>query len=161
MTECLASVAGEAIVVSAGNYELGKLDWIVQNTTLERFLFLQDSVIVQPSLYSLLDEFTGSVALLSDPDVFGSYIGVYERDVLIRVGIPSIQSKLEAVQAERSWTKKYVEAAGEVPVLFPEVTDRNADRVLIRHGRENLILENEHFTKFKGTWRNDQISNEI
>ena len=156
--DCLASVPGEALVVSVPGFELAKLRWVLDNTTLERFLFLQDSVTVSPALYARLSDYQGSVALLSDPVPFGCYLGVYERKVLEAVGIPQISTKRQAVEAEIWWTRAYVEAAGQVPVLFPELTDRNAKRHAIRHGRENLVLENEFVTKYKGTWRHDQIA---
>jgi len=155
--QALASVPSEALVVSVPGYELAKLQWIVENTTLDRFLFIQDSVTVSDALYGLLSDFGGSVALISDPRPFGCYLGVYERDVLLEVGFPHIGSKLEAVQAEVWWTAEYCATAGEVPVLFPEVKDSNPLRVEHLFGRDNLVLGNEYFTKYKGTWRYDQI----
>jgi len=155
--DSLRSVPGDGLVVSVPGFELGKIRWVLENTTLERFLFIQDSVIVSKSLYARLSVFDGSVAVLSDPVPFGCYLGVYEREILEKVGLPNICSKREAVEAEIWWTKAYCEAAGDVPVLFPQLSDRNAKRHAIRHGRENLVLENEFLTKYKGTWRHDQI----
>lgn len=155
--EALASVPGEALVVSVPGFELGKLQWVLERTTLDRFLFIQDSVVVSPALYDLLSGFDGSVALLSDPRVFGCYLGVYERKVLERVGVPQIGSKREAVEAEIWWTQAYCQAAGDVPVLFPDLKDSRVTHQTWLHGRENLVLENEFMTKYKGTWRRDQI----
>ncbi len=118
---------------------------------------MQDSVVVSPALYGLLSDFRGSVALLSDPCVFGSYLGVYERDILVKVGFSKICSKREAVEAEISWTSRYIELAGDVPVLFPELRDSRAGEPVKHFGRENLVLQNEYMTKWKGTWRHDQI----
>jgi len=150
-------VPGESLVVSVPGYELAKLQWVVENTILGRFLFVQDSVIVSPGLYDRLTAFDGSVALMSDPVPFGCYLGVYERKVLKKVGIPQIASKREAVEAEIWWTKAYCREAGDVPVLFPQLSDANATRHAVHHGRDNLVLENEFLTKYKGTWRHDQI----
>lgn len=149
---------GDAVVVSVEGYELGKLQWIVENTTLDRFLFIQDSVTVSEALYARLSDFDGSVALLSDPRVFGCYLGVYERKILEKVGFSNIRSKREAVDAEIWWTRQYVQAAGDVPVLFPELTDRSASGPINHLGRDNLVLSNEFMTKYKGTWRHDQIA---
>lgn len=145
-------------MVSVPGFELGKIRWVLENTTLERFLFIQDSVIVSEALYRRLSDHDGSVALLGDPRPFGCYLGVYEREILEKVGVPNICSKREAVEAEIWWTEKYCEAAGYWWVLFPHLTDRNAKRYAVRHGRENLVLENEFMTKYKGTWRHDQIA---
>lgn len=157
MADALAAVPGEALVVAVPGFELGKIQWVVENTTIDRFLFIQDSVIVSPALYASLSHFEGSVALLSDPVPFGCYLGVYERKVLEQVGFPNIRSKREAVEAEIWWTTAYCEAAGNVPVLTPQTCDAKAVKIVKRHGRDNLVLENELFTKYKGTWRGDQI----
>lgn len=154
----LASVPGDAIVVSVPGYELGKLRWVVENTSADRFLFIQDSVTVSEGLYDILSNFDGSVALLSDPVPFGSYLGVYERTLLEKVGLPHIESKLESVRAEIWWTGEYRAEAGKVPVLFPELKDNTATRQVFLNGRENIVLENEYFAKYKGTWRHDQIA---
>ena len=39
-----------------------------------------------------------------------------------------------------------------MPTLWPDVTDATALRHEQRHGRDNKVLGNEHFLKFKGTW---------
>lgn len=156
--DALASVPGEAIVVSVPGYELGKLEWVVENTTVERFLFIQDSVLVTPQLFELLNDYDGSVALLGDPRPYGCFLGVYTRHALLAAGFAPIRTKLEAVEAELWWTGEYRAAAGKVPVLFPELTDRNAEGPIERHGRPNLVLSNSYMTKFKGTWKWDQIA---
>lgn len=155
--DALGATVGDAVLVSVPGFELGKIRWIIENTNIERFLFIQDSVLLSEAFYGRLSAFEGSVALLSDPRPFGCYLGVYERDVLLEVGFPHIGSKLEAVQAEIWWTAEYCATAGEVPVLFPEVKDSNPLRVEHLFGRDNLVLGNEYFTKYKGTWRYDQI----
>ncbi len=158
LQDSLASVPGDALVVSVPGYEIGKLEYVFCNTNLDRFLFIQDSVTVTPALYAILSKYDASVALLSDPKPFGCYLGVYERRVLSLVGFPKVRSKLEAVQAEATWTERYCQAAGDVPILFPELTDQNAGGPIMRHGRENLVLSNMYITKYKGTWRQDQIA---
>jgi len=156
--QALASTQGDTIVVTAAGYELGKIGWVLENTTIDRFLFIQDSVILSEALYAILSDSEGSLALLSDPDVFGCYLGVYERVFLEKAGIPQIRSKREAVEAERWWTQKYLSFSGPVPVLFPELSDENAGEPVLHLGRENLVLSNEYMTKYKGTWRPDQIA---
>ena len=152
------SIGREHIVVSNWGFELGKIAWVMDNTTAERFLFLQDSWVVKtPAFFTLLEDSVGSVALTQDPYFFGCFAGVYERSVIEDIGVPVIESKFEAVQAERFWHESYVMSAGEPRVLFPELTDENATEVRVHNGRENLILENEFVLKYKGTWRAEQL----
>lgn len=148
-----ASVGREHIVVSNFGFELNKIRWVMENTRVERFLFLQDSwVIKSEKFWGLLDQFEGSVALNRDPYFFGCYAGVYERHVIERVGIPVVRDKAHSILLEIDWHRQYVEVGGEPTVLFPELTDANATGVVERHGRDNLLLENEFVQKWKGTW---------
>jgi hypothetical protein len=79
-------------------------------------------------------------------------MGIYDPKVLRQIDVPIPKSKAEAIEFELSWTKKYVDQVGSVEVLFPELKDANAQGIEMRHGRENLILENEYLIKYKGNW---------
>lgn len=151
------SIQSEHIAVVNYGYELAKIRWVLENTTAERFLFLQDSFIVKDqSFFDVLSLFTGSVALFNDPVPYGCFAGVFERSVLEKVGVPVVASKRDAVRLEVDWSNRYVEAAGGVPVLFPEVRDETG-YIESHNGRDNLVLENSFIIKFKGTWKEEQI----
>ena len=157
LADASASIEHEHIAVVNFGFELGKIAWVLENTTADRFLFLQDSFVIKDqSFFTLLEAFDGSVALFNDPVPYGCFAGVYERSVLERVNVPVVVSKRDSVRLEVEWCRAYVEAAGGVPVLFPEICD-GLGYVVERHGRDNLVLENSFVTKFKGTWRADQI----
>ena len=80
-------------------------------------------------------------------------MGVYERKVLAKMfGWPVVADKMSSIANEIMWTRDYADRAGGVPVLFPELTD-SAGVMRERFGRENLLLENSYFRKWKGTWR--------
>lgn len=152
--DCSASIGREHIVVSNYGFELAKIRWVIENTTADRFLFLQDSwVIKSDKFWDLLEQFEGSVALTRDPYFFGCYAGVYQRSVVEKIGTPKVKDKQDSILLEIDWHRRYVEASVEPTVLFPELTDHKAAGIVVKHGRENLVLENEFVTKFKGTWR--------
>jgi hypothetical protein len=77
---------------------------------------------------------------------------VYERHVIERIGVPTVKDKADSILLEIDWHRRYVDVAGEPTVLFPELTDANATGVVERHGRANLVLENDLIVKWKGTW---------
>lgn len=79
-------------------------------------------------------------------------MGIYDPKILRQIEVPIPKSKAEAIEFELSWTKKYVEQAQGVEVLFPELKDANARRKEFKHNRENLILENQYLIKYKGNW---------
>lgn len=154
-TDTLASLAGTGpvLVASAYAYELGKLRWVLEHTTVDRFFFLQDSVIVHDPAF-LTDALgrSGAVALCADPAPYGMFMGAYDRHLLEQVGLPEVTGKRHSIELELAWTRAYCDAAGSVEVLFPDLADRNASGIVERHGRPNLVLANDHLTKFKGTW---------
>lgn len=158
LADCSASLGRSYIAVVNYGFELNKIRWVMDNTKLDRFLFLQDSWQVKsPAFWDLLDQFEGSVALTRDPYFFGCYAGVYERHIIERVGVPSVKDKAHSILLEIDWHRRYVEVGGEPKVLFPELTDANATRIVERHGRQNLVLENEFVVKWKGTWGADNL----
>ena len=153
LADCSASINREHIAVVGFGFELAKIDWVMKNTNAERFLLLQDSWVIKDNgFWNLLDAHTGSVAINSDPYYFGCYAGVYERSVIEEIGVPVMADKRDAIRNEIDWNKAYVEVAGEPPVLFPDLTDNNATGTVERHGRINLLLENNYIAKYKGTW---------
>lgn len=154
-TDALASLTGHGVLVlSQYEYELGKLRWVLEHTDIQRFWFLQDSVIIHDAdfLHAALD-MQGAVALCGHPVPYGMYMGVYDRALLHKVGIPRVHDKEDAIRLEREWTQAYCAAAADVTILFPELCDHNASGIEDRHGRRNLVLSNQHLTKYKGTWR--------
>ena len=153
LADCSASLGREHIAVVSYGYELAKIAWVMENTTVDRFFFLQDSWQVKsPAFWDLLEQFEGSVALTRDPYFFGCYAGVYERHIIDRIGVPTVEDKAHSILLEIDWHRRYVEASVEPTVLFPELTDANATGVVERHGRKNLVLENDLVVKWKGTW---------
>jgi hypothetical protein len=153
LADCSGSIKRQHIAVVNCGYELGKIEWVMQNTKADRFLFLQDSWLIKDDhFFTLLDGLSGSVAITSDPFYFGCYAGVYERAVIEQIGIPVTTGKRDAIAQEIEWHKSYVAVSGEPTVLFPELTDANSTRQEERHGRTNLVLENNYLVKYKGTW---------
>ena len=153
-TDALASLTGHGVLVlSQYEYELGKLRWVLEHTDIQRFWFLQDSVIIHDAdfLHAALD-MQGAVALCGHPVPYGMYMGVYDRRTLRQVGIPEVTDKATAIRLEVEWTRLYCEAAGPVHVCFPDLCDRNAVGIEHHHGRDNLLLRNESISKWKGTW---------
>jgi hypothetical protein len=153
LANCSDSIRREHISVVNEGFELAKIRWVIENTNAEKFLFLQDSwVIKDDKFWELLEAEDGSVCFTADPYYYGCYAGVYERWVIDQIGIPVIESKLDAIDNEIAWHKHYVEVAGKPKVLFPKLTDSNSTRKLEKNGRMNLVLENEFVIKLKGTW---------
>ena len=152
LSDCLNSLQKPCLILRDSNYELGKIKWCQENLK-NPFFFFQDSVVFK--LTDWIDEAlqqNQSVSLNNDPDLYGTYMGIYDPKILNQIDVPIPKNKAEAIELELTWTKKYVTEAGAVQILFPDLKDSNATRKELRHGRENLVLENDYLIKYKGNW---------
>jgi hypothetical protein len=150
--DCLESIKSDVIVVSVNGYELGKIKWVYENTNLDKFVFLQDSVVIRDEEALLkLFEYDGSVCLMDVPNHMGSYLGIYERKILDKIEIPECKTKEQSILYEIEWTTKYREACDNFYHPDPEI-EHNIVETVFKHGRENLFYLNHIYEKWKGTW---------
>ena len=157
LAQCLKSIQRPVLILSDFNYELGKINWLYNNTSIERFMFLQDSIVIKDNnIFDLLNE-TGSIALTNDPAPYGMYMGIYERKVLAQINIPMPQSKKESIEFEMFWTAEYCKMAENVRIAFPDLADKNATKKEVLFDRENLVLENDFIIKYKGNWGQNSL----
>ena len=161
LKDCLESIGDRPIMVlSDFSYEVGKLDFLVKHTKLERFLLLQDSVVFKDAdkFYDLLSKYQGSVSVNKCPTFYGSYMGVYERRILEQLQIPVAKTKKDQVVFECTFSDAYVYlVGGAVPVMYPELDDAHNTGFVERYGRKNMVLENDVMIKYKGTWNWDNL----
>ena len=149
--EILSSINRPCVVVSDFGYELGKIRWVLENTTAERFVFLQDSVVVRDeSFIDLLFEAKGSSCLMCTPKCLGAYLGLYERKVLEITGVPFCNSKEDSIRFETEWTAKYIENCSEFNHPLPILQKKF--HTLRKFGRENLVYVNDYYEKWYGNW---------
>lgn len=158
LERCINSIPSDypVIVVRAGPYECGALLWAMENTTLDRWLFLQDSTeILDPSWIGDHWGQDTSVGLLWEPSAYGSYLGWWKRSVLERIALPATPDKISAVLAEMSVPQAYT-AIEPVHTLWPELTINTARPVLMfegtPHERTAMLYENEYFRKWKSSY---------
>ena len=161
LANCLKSLRGmECMVIVNDGYEMAKIREVYFNTRFEEFVFLQDSVELKHThwIEDLFTEFPGrSVSVCGCPCPFGSYLGKFRREVLSKIALNETKTKVEAVNAERTFSQDY--CAIEKPFqFFDDLNDRPVFEVM--GGRQNMILENFFLKKYKGTWTMD-MANQI
>lgn len=156
LDDCLDSLChrSDLMVVNTPGWEVEKLRYMYEQTDVDEWYFIQDSMIIKDD--SFIDEafaIKGSVSMTECPVVMGMYIGKWCRSTLDKIEIPRSKDKYFAILNEVGWCPEYAALEGRIPVQFPEINDKMfGDRREERHGRTNLILENDFFKKWKGTW---------
>ena len=138
VNDIVASLKIPYLVVSCGGYELGKIKWVYENTKLDRFIFLQDSVVVRNNdlLMSLFDT-DGSHCIMCDPSHLGAYMGLYERRTLDLLELPTCHNKADSIINETKWTSEYISKCEKFshPIDLPQTLVHG----VTKHGRENLL----------------------
>ena len=154
--QCFDSLKGykryPVIILDSYEYELGKIRWMFENTTVDEFLFLQDSVELKNTDWlDAVFDYNGSVSLAERP--FFMYLGKYRRKALERLELPYIASKQQAIDLEATWTKQYSELDEHIKLY--SLTDTNIFREHL--GRRNMIIENEDLIKYKHIWSSEMV----
>lgn len=144
------------IIVSNYGYEVGKIRWVVENTTIDEFVLLHDSCEIKDTrLFDLCFKEVGYTVMF-DPK-FRSYMGKWRREVLERIGIPRTDTKEGSVSYEESWANKiYLGNERKKKVLFKEGFSRSSI-FEEKFGRNNMVLSNKYIKKWKGTWQRQQL----
>lgn len=139
LTSILATTDRQVIVHSNGGYEPAALR--TGAALFDRFVYLQDSVtILSPTFWDAIGD--APCWFAGNPPMF---LGIH--DSTITALLPRSASKKEAIALESELPGRL-----DYPTVWPTVTDRTALRREFKHGRDNLVLGNEHFLKWKGTW---------
>ncbi|MCH9739509.1 MAG: hypothetical protein K0U38_01520 [Epsilonproteobacteria bacterium] len=143
------------IILSDYNYELGKIKFMVEHIDFDEFLLLHDTCeIKDTSLFDIVFKLMSgkSVSLSTSPSPCGSYLGKYRREVLEKMTIPKISSKLETVDQEEIFNRSYPD---EWHYLKP--TLKNSNIFVNKFGKDVMVLENKYLIKYKSTWTRSQI----
>lgn len=119
----------------------------------KEFIVLQDSCLLKNAdIIKQMFVIQGAVFL----NIGGlNYFNKYEIETLSKMEIPVVKSKLDAVKYESEFHSKYKEI--EKPTIIPILNDTNVFEECF--GRNNMIIENQYFKKYKGHW-NLEMCNE-
>ena len=145
------------ILNNQDGFELGALRRILEQTKYEEILLLQDSCEVKDvRLFDMVFQTPGSVAISFG---FMSYMGKYERKVLLSVRMPITLTKTESVRQEGQFNRLYLANCERFRVLFGTFgfSSYKGNRFEHSFGRKNLVSENEYLINRKGTWSSKQL----
>lgn len=123
-----------------GSFELGAIK--KGSELFDEFVYLHDTVVIKDnSLFDKLFATEGHVLFTKRGyHYFGKYVS---NDLPV---IPEVTNKQEAIHWEIRWfTKPHTILDHELPF--------HVERFEEKHGRINMVLENDYLIKYKGTWK--------
>lgn len=148
LKDCLASIRATShhrrvLIHDKGGYEIAALRTGLAN--FRRFLFLHDSCeILSHEFWDIIDHSPPIWMFGGPPMYLAVYDGATLEDAIAHA--PEEMTKGSSIVWEGELPQRL-----SLPTLWPEVHD-GTGHMEQRHGRPNLVLENEHLRKWKGSW---------
>lgn len=160
LAECVQSMPKDVplIVVCRPFYETGAIKWTHENTCLDEFLFLPDTVFAKKHdwIYTALAAEGRGVSVIGSQ--YSAFIGKYRRVILDRMHTRPHQfiyarNKHEAIPEWSVQEYAALEGSGLI-TLWPRSAEGLDDgpKREFKNGRLNMVIENEHLVKYKGSW---------
>lgn len=159
LAECLDSMPKDVplMVVCQPFYETGVIKWTHENTSLDEFLFLPDTVFAKRHewIYEALAQEGRGVSVIGSE--YSAFIGKYRRVVLDRMHTHRFiyaRNKDEAIPEYSAQEYAKLEGSGLI-TLWPrnaEGLDDGPNREF-KNGRDNMVIANGHLVKYKGCWQ--------
>jgi len=135
-------------------FEMGAVR-IGKELEIDEFILLPDSVVIKDQV--ILDMFFEQEGSVSLDLHYLSYVGKYRLEILNQLNVPDVRTKKDAWKQEFDFHNEYCMI--EAPLkLFPGFWN-HTDIYEEKHGRKNLINENDYIIKYKGCWTADHIYN--
>lgn len=122
-----------------------------ENTPFDEIFFLNTSMIVKDNAIwdIVFKEYAGRSVAVGDK--FLMHLGKYRREIAEKTNYPIIRNKMDEVYlGEFGWTKEYIALEPDYVHVQP-ITD-TFKVYEEKHGRRNMILENDYFKKWKAHW---------
>ena len=145
-------------VVRNNNFELGAISQVYAENKYDEFIYLHDTCEIKSVDFvkEVFEKAKGNSVSFSDyPSPIGMYLAKYRREVLAKMELPIPKTKLEAVEQEELWTRKYSEVDGDLLFLNPPLRDGN--NFVTKFGKICMKLENDYLVKYKATWHRNMI----
>lgn len=139
-------------------FEIGAIRAALDHTDWDEFILLQDSIEIKNiEIFKILFDDYALQSVSYNPH-FQMYLGKFRREVLNKLTLPVVRTKIEAVRQEELFTNEYKKVDPNIVVFNPRFRDENFysnwEEIW---GRKNLKLEDEYIIKRKGTWSANQL----
>lgn len=126
-----------------------------ERTTFDEIVFFNETMLVKDNAIwdIIFKQYNGqSVALATD---FLMFFGKYLRTYVEQTSFPDVRNKADDVLlGENGWNQQYRNFCGPFASVDPLHDTAIFEE---RHGRENMVLENDYFIKYKSCWNLDMV----
>ena len=142
-------------MVDTNEFEIGAIKFAI-DFGIDEFFLLHDSVIIKNiDLFDIVfNKYSGSTVYLGSN--FMSFLGKYRSEVLKTLELPSPKTRLDSCVAEFNFLPKYLDSEPNKVELFPDFW-KQPEKFEFKHGRENMVIDNDYLIKYKGHWTSSML----
>ena len=136
-------------------FELGALRHAYENTDADEILLLQDTVEIKDNkLFDVVFfDYVGKSVFINPQGQ--SYLNKYRREVLDKMVIPVVSTKMESIDQEGAFHRLYESYDNNIIRLCPDLVDREV--FVKKFGARKMMLECEYLKKYKGVWDKNMV----
>ena len=148
------------IITNHWGWQIDGFRKVWEDTDYDEIFFLNETMIVKNnSIWKILfyDHMDETVAMA---DKFQMYLAKYQRIYVEEVPFPKVSTRREdVIRGEDEWNHAYMETCPDWIYLDP-MADVNPDlpeNFEYKFGRQNMVIENKYFKKWKHQWNISMI----
>lgn len=161
LQDCLNSIDTDYPVILSNHngWVMEGVKKIWQTTGYNELFFMNESMIVKDnSIWDIVfHDYGGKSVCMSERYLM--FFGKFRREMINKLQFPEVHNKYEdVILGEGKWCREYYELNDHVeiqPLADGDTTDPT--RFEERYGRRNLVLENDYFKKWKGTYNMETL----
>jgi len=143
------------LITNHKSYQIDALKQTFDKTDYDEIFFLNETMIVKDnSVWDIVfKDYYGVTVTFNNR--FEMFLAKYLREHIYKTVFPEVSSRREdIIYGEDHWNLKYM-ASDPNYVIIDEMIDPNPDidsNHEYKYGRDNLVLENRYFKKWKHNW---------
>lgn len=123
-------------------------------TNYDELLFLNESMVVKDNaIWDIcFQKHKNKSVMLGERYLM--FFGKFRRVMVNKLTFPDVRSKYDdVILGEGQWCRQYMELNDHVEIQ--PLAD--GDRFEMKHGRKNMVLENQYFIKYKATYNMETL----
>lgn len=161
LQDCLNSIQTDYPVILS-NHE----GWVMegfkkmwQTTAYEELFFMNESMVCKDNTIwdIVFHEYGGKSVMMSERYLM--FFGKFRRQMINQLVFPEVHNKLEdVILGEGQWCQQYWELNDHIEIQpLADGDTTNPDNFEEKYGRNNLVLENQYFKKYKATYNMETL----
>lgn len=130
-----------------------------QTTSYDELFFMNESMVCKDnSIWDIVfKKYGGRSVMMSERYLM--FFGKFRREMINQLQFPDVHNKYEDVMlGEGQWCRQYWELSDHIEIDPLEDGDTSdVGRFEFKHGRRNLVIENQYFKKWKASYNMETL----